>query len=238
MNKMTLVETSSLTRVEHEAARLYRQLSSQPPPFISIRFYPYTSLRHTIRQRGQRLEIRISDVLEGAPFPLLAAVSSLLLHKLFRLNPPNSSRLLYREYISRDEIIERVNRVRRSRSRKSFPGPRGRHFDLQVLFDDLNESFFNNEVEMEHVSWSRGTSRRRLGHFDPAFNAVVISRVLDREDVPECVVSFVLYHEMLHAFLGEEVRNGKRLKHHPRFRAAEQDFPAYEQAVRFIEESL
>ena len=238
MNEMTRVEPSSLTLVEQAAARLYRQLSSQSPPSISIRFYPYSGLRHTIRKREQRLEIRISDVLEEAPRPLLSAVATLLLFKLFRVKPPSSSRLLYREYISRDEIVERANRVRRSRSKISFRGPRGRHFDLQVLFDDLNESFFNNEIEMEQVSWSRGASRRRLGHFDPAFNAIVISRVLDREDVPECVVSFVLYHEMLHAFLGETVRNGKRFKHHPHFRAAEQDFPAYTEAVRFIEESL
>ncbi len=232
------MEKSPFGPLENEAARLYRQLSGQSPPCISIRFYPYSSLRHTIRKREQRLEVRISDVLEKAPLPLLSAISELLLYKLFRLEPPRSSRRLYSEYISRDEIVERVNRVRRSRSRKSFPGPRGRHFDLQILFDDLNESFFNNELELEQVSWSHGASRRRLGHFDPAFNAVVISRSLDREDVPECVVSFVLYHEMLHAFLGETVRNGKRFKHHPRFRAAEQDFPAYAEAVRFIEESL
>ncbi len=232
------MEKSAGSGVENEAARLYRQLSGQPPPSISIRFYPYTGLRHTIRHRGRRLEVRLSDVLEGAPFSVLSAISSLLIHKLFRLDPPDSSRRLYREYASRDEVVERVNQVRRSRSRKSFPGPRGRHFDLQILFDDLNESFFNNELEIDHVSWSRGLSRRTLGHFDPAFNALVISRVLDREDVPKSVVSFVLYHEMLHAFLGEEVRDGKRFKHHSRFRAAEKDFPAYDEAVRFIEESL
>ena len=235
---MTQVGTSPLTLVEHEAARLYRRLSGQSPPSISIRFYPYSGLRHTIRKRDQRLEIRISDVLEKAPLSLLSAVATILLFKLFRVNPPNSCRLLYREYISRNEIVEQTKRVRRSRSKISFRGPRGQHFDLQVLFDDLNMSFFNNEIEMEQVSWSRGASRRRLGHFDPAFNAIVISRVLDREDVPECVVSFVLYHEMLHAFLGETVRNGKRFKHHPHFRAAEQDFPAYAEAVRFLEENL
>ncbi len=238
MNEITRVGKSPLTLVEHEAARVYRRLSGQSPPSISIRFYPYSGLRHTIRKRKQRLEIRISDVLEKAPLPLLSAIVTLLLFKLFRVKPPNSSRLLYREYISRDEIVEQTNRVRRSRSKIRFRGPRGQHFDLQVLFDNLNESFFNNEIEMEQVSWSRGASRRRLGHFDPAFKAIVISRVLDREDVPECVVSFVLYHEMLHAFLGETVRHGKRFKHHPRFRAAERDFPAYAEAVRFIEESL
>ena len=235
---MTQVGTSPLTLVGHEAARLYRRLSDQSPPSILIRFYPYSGLRHTIRKREQRLEIRISDVLEEAPLSLLSAVATLLLCKLFRVKPPNSSRLLYREYISRDEIVERANRVRRSRSKISFRGPRGQHFNLQVLFDDLNQNFFNNEIEMEQVSWSCGASRRRLGHFDPAFNAIVISRALDREDVPECVVSFVLYHEMLHAFLGETVRNGKRFKHHPHFKAAERDFPAYAQAVRFIEENL
>ena len=235
---MTQIETSLLTLVEQEASRLYRRLSSQSPPSISIRFYPYSGLRHTIRKREQRLEVRISDVLEEAPLSLLSAVVTLLLCKLFRVKPPNSSRRLYREYISRNEIVEQAHRMRRSRSRISFRGPRGLHFDLQILFDDLNQSFFNNEIEVEQVSWSRGASRRRLGHFDPAFNAIVISRVLDREDVPECVVAFVVYHEMLHAFLGETIRNGRRFKHHAHFRAAERDFPAYAEAVRFIEESL
>ncbi len=231
-------DETTLTRLEKETARLYRSLASRSTPAISIGFYPYAGLRHTVQRRDGELRIRISDILERAPLPVLAAVCCLLLHKLFKRKAPREIQTLYSTYVSRDSIVEQANRVRRRRGRKRFSGPAGKHFDLQILFDELNETFFNNELEVEQLSWSSGSSRRTLGHFDPAYNAIVVSRALDRERVPQHVVSFVLYHEMLHAFLGETVRNGKRYKHHRRFRAAERDFPAFKEAVRFIEEEL
>mgnify|MGYP002029648338 CR=1 FL=1 len=227
-----------LIRLEKEAATLYRRLTSHRPPSISVGFYPYAGLRHTVKKKEEALQVRISDILEKAPFPVLSAVSCLLLHKLFKLKAPGEVKRLYGSYVHRASIVEHTNRVRRLRGRKCFSGPAGKHFDLQTLFDELNETFFNNELEVEQLSWSSGSSRRTLGHFDPAYNAIVLSRALDREDVPQHVISFILYHEMLHVFLGETIRQGKRYKHHRRFRAAERDFPAYEEAVRFIEKEF
>ena len=40
--------------------------------------------------------------------------------------------------------------------------------------------------------------RSLLGCFDPALQQIVINRQLDREIVPEFVVAYVMYHEMLH----------------------------------------
>ena len=227
-----------LIRLETEAATLYRRLTSQHPPSIAVRFYPYVGLRHTVKKKEEALQVRISDILENAPFPVLSAVACLLLHKLFRLKAPGEVKRLYSSYVHRASIIEYTNKVRRRRGRKRFLGPTGKHFDLQTLFDDLNEELFNNELVVEQLSWSSGSSHRTLGHFDPAYNAIVLSRALDSGDVPQHVVSFILYHEMLHVFLGETIRNGKRYKHHRRFRAAERDFPAYEEAVRFIKEKF
>lgn len=235
---MTEGARRDLSGLEQELGELYGRLTARPAPRVSVRFFPYSTLRHTIRRRRERVKIRISDVLEEAPDSVLAALSTLLVYKLFRRPPPASCRRRYRAYTALDEVIDRVRLVRRCRGRKKFRGPVGKHFNLRTLLENLNESFFNNEVEIDQVSWSHGKSRRRLGHFDPAFRAIVISRALDRRDVPDCVVEFVMYHEMLHAFLGETVRNGRRLKHHARFRAAERDFPAYEEAMRFIAEKL
>ena len=79
-------------------------------------------------------------------------------------------------------------------------------------------------------------SGRRLGHYDPAHEAIVLSRRLDNPLVPEYVVRYVLYHEMLHVQLGEDTpdTSGRRRIHGPRFRLAEKRYPDSRRALDFI----
>ena len=46
---------------------------------------------------------------------------------------------------------------------------------------------------LERRAW-----RTQLGCFDPALNQIVLNRRLDHGAIPEYVVAYVLYHEMLH----------------------------------------
>lgn len=241
-DKLSRIPCSSpkrfLLRLEKEISLLHQHLGGDKPSRISITFYPYVGLRNTVKQKGAGLQIRISDILKNAPFHILVAVSSLLLYKMANLKAPSEIKRVYRNYVNQDSIINYAHRIRRCRGKKRFFSSAGDHFDLQVLFNDLNEKFFNNELALENLSWSPGSSKKTLGYFDPAYNAIVLSRVLDSENVPQYVVAFVLYHEMLHAFLGEIVRKGKRYKHHRRFRVAEREFPGYKDAMQFITEQL
>jgi len=45
------------------------------------------------------------------------------------------------------------------------------------------------------LGWSRQPSRVTLGHYDPSHNAIILSRLLDREEVPVLAVEYVLFHE-------------------------------------------
>lgn len=135
-------------------------------------------------------------------------------------------------------MVRRAQQVRSKRGHKKLTSPRGSQFDLVPLFEQLNQDYFNHEVEVDHLSWSRTRTRRTLGHYDPAHRAIVLSRTLDQSHVPGYVVGFVLFHEMLHAFLGETTCNGRRQKHGPQFRLAERDFARYREARDFIDRKL
>ncbi len=217
----------------------YQSLKGQAAPAFSVQFYPYRNLTNTIRARDGRILVRISDILDGAPEPVLSALVIILLYKLCRRRVPRTHLALYRSYVSEPVIRARTDATRRLRGRKQFGTPAGVVFDLKRLFEQLNADYFNQRVEVAHLSWSARASRRVLGHFDPAHRAIVINRKLDHPLVPESVVQYVLYHEMLHALFGiEHSAEGRRHCHHARFRQEERRFAHYARARQFIRESL
>lgn len=217
----------------------YRRLKGQAAPSFSVQFYPYRNLTNTIRSRDGCILVRISDILEEAPEPILSALIVILLHKLCRRRVPSAQLAVYRGYVNEPEVRAKTDATRRLRGRKHFGTPAGEIFDLARLFEQLNTEYFDRRVEVAHLSWSLRVSRRVLGHFDPAHRAIVINRKLDHPLVPESVVQYVLYHEMLHALFGiEHSAEGRRHCHHARFRQEERRFAHYARAQQFIRENL
>ncbi len=82
--------------------------------------------------------------------------------------------------------------------------------------------------------WSQRRHRTVLGHYDPAHDAIVLNRGLDDHQVPAWVLEYVLFHEMLHAHLGEQTCGGQRFVHHAEFREAEKRFVEFDKAKKFI----
>jgi predicted metal-dependent hydrolase len=74
-----------------------------------------------------------------------------------------------------------------------------------------------------------------LGCFDPALKQIVLNCRLDREAVPEYVVAYVLYHEMLHLKHPMKFARCRRQSHSRRFRKEEKIFRYYDRAMKFLE---
>jgi len=233
------VNSDSYPRLEKVFQENYRRLKGQTAPAFSVQFYPYRNLTNTIRSRGGRILVRISDILDGAPEHILSALIVILLHKLCSRRVQSTQLTAYRGYINDPCIRAKTEATRRLRGRKDFGPPAGDVFDLARLFEQLNAEYFDQRVAVAHLSWSQRVSHRTLGHFDPAHKAIVINRKLDHPLVPESVVQYVLYHEMLHALFGiEHTAEGRRHCHHARFRQAERQFAHYSRARQFIRENL
>ena len=84
------------------------------------------------------------------------------------------------------------------------------------------------------LGWSRGISRTMLGHFDPAHNAIVISRIFDQPRVPALALDYVMYHEMLHLLHPVDHAGVRRRVHTREFREAEKKFPRVMEAKAIL----
>jgi hypothetical protein len=69
------------------------------------------------------------------------------------------------------------------RGRKHLDSAQGRTYDLEALFEDLNQRFFHGLMARPQMTWSRDHARNSLGHYDPAHNAIVVSRIFDHPRV-------------------------------------------------------
>jgi hypothetical protein len=224
--------SSPLTEIFHTAYAELRPRAPVPP--IHIRFYPFVSINNTIRLRQAELYVRLSDLLEGAPATVLHAIAHILLAKLYRKPIERGHSARYRRYISGHELAAKARLVRQLRGRKHIHSARGHHYHLEEIFDDLNRRFFHGLMGRPQLTWSREHARNRLGHYDPAHNTIVISRVFDDPRVPRFVVEYIVYHEMLHLKHPVKLRGSRRCVHSREFVAEENLFPEAVQAKKFL----
>jgi hypothetical protein len=125
--------------------------------------------------------------------------------------------------------------ARQKRGRKVLTGSVGRTYNLDKLFARLNRRYFANELAKPTLSWSVRRTKRILGHHDYVHGTIVISRSLDHASIPDFLVEYVLYHEMLHMKHHPRVVNGRRVYHTAAFRADERRFEHYDQAIVELE---
>ncbi len=201
---------------------------------MHIRFYPFANINNTIRLREGELKIRLSDLLEGAPETVLKAIAHILLAKLYRKEVESQHATRYRRYTNTRELTEKAHLVRQMRGRKQIYGTQGQVYDLEEIFEDLNQRFFFGLMARPQLTWSNSHSRHLLGHYDPAHNAIVISKIFDQPRIPRYALEYLLYHEMLHLKHPVKLRGSRRCVHGREFQEEEKLFPELDRALQFL----
>ena len=113
--------------------------------------------------------------------------------------------------------------------------PRGTVHDLERSFHRVNGKYFNGRLHRPTLTWSRVPSSRQFGCYDFARDRVVIASTVDQPGVPEFVIDFLMYHELLHKHHGLHWHNGRGHSHTRDFRNTERHFDRYEEALQHIE---
>jgi hypothetical protein len=216
-------------------ARVFSRLRPRTAvPVIEVEFCRFANPDSFARMSDGRLLLRIGDLLEGAPPPVLEALCHILLGKLFRKPVAGLFARRYRAYLNRREVRRSIDLLRQMRGRKFLSSPRGAVYDLEEVFEELNRRHFDGLLARPRLGWSRRSSRTTLGHYDSSHNAIIISRLLDRASVPRLALDYVVYHEMLHLRFPARQRGAWRRIHTPELRRAEQAFPRLKEARELL----
>ncbi|MDH3492279.1 MAG: SprT-like domain-containing protein [Acidobacteriota bacterium] len=223
-----------------EAKTLYREAfetlrKTDNVPEIVVEYYPYVDTNHTIRFRNKKILVRISDSFQEAPAETHKALAYILVAKLLGEKVPPALRKKYTAFVRGESFNKRALDRKRERGSKRVTSPVGAQFDLEEMFWKLNSIYFGSMLEAPELSWSQRKTYRRLGHHDVAHNTIVISRSLDVRGVPEYVVEYVLFHEMLHLVHPIDIRNGRRRIHTKAFRRDESRFIHCVEAEQWLE---
>jgi len=216
-------------------ARVFREIKPRTPlPELHVEFCRFANADSFIRLENGSLHVRMSDLLEGAPAPVLESLAHILLGKLYRKPAARVYAHRYKLYLNRRDVRRQAQLVRQIRGRKFLSGPQGQHHDLAEIFERLNTQYFDGLMGRPELGWSRGASRSLLGHFDPSHNAIIISRIFDNPKVPLLALEYVMYHEMLHLRHPVEHHRVRRCVHTPEFREAERQFPRLKEAKEIL----
>ncbi len=224
-----------------------------------------------LEQARQNLEQHLSSSLSGRRLALAVTDNShtmisvrrekglfrLRLHHMFLDAEPEVIQALIRYVGQNDRASSNLlgqyidihqHRIRRRRARQQIVTLEtvGEIFDLQDLFDDLNQNYFRSAITAR-LTWGirtppGGRRRRRnsikMGSYSVEDRLIRIHPSLDRPFVPRYFIEWILFHEMLHQKHDIPVVHGRRQFHTPAFLAEERSFEHFERAQCWERENL
>lgn len=115
----------------------------------------------------------------------------------------------------------------------------GNVYNLQKIYDQLNQEYFRGNIDL-NITWfgralQRNRSRVTFGLYHDPLRLIKINRLLDSPSFPDYLVSFVIYHEMLHhvcpAYVDEK---GIHRVHSKEFKEKEAEFRHFDLAQNWI----
>jgi hypothetical protein len=220
----------------HEGARqaLERRLSlhGRQPILVSI-----TDNRHSMihaTRRGGLLRARLHHMFLDASNDVVEALARFLLYR-----DRDASQVVGR-YIDLN-----AGRIRSLEPhRRSQKSNQGEVHDLDAIFAEVNETYFDGLVDARicwgHEGNARGRRRSsiKLGSYAAQERLIRIHPRLDQSFVPRYFVAFVVFHEMLHHVMPATRVGGRRMLHPPEFRVREKTFRQYDRAVAWENANL
>jgi len=179
----------------------------------------------SVKTKGEEVFVRLHWIFLHASSDVIREIAGFIKNRKDRTP-------LIRKYIR-----ENINCLKNKSSRPTTVRTQGRYYDLKELFNSLNNEYFGGRITAS-ISWGKKNPRwavrkRTLGSYSCHTNSIRINPVLDRKNVPQYFIKFIIYHEMLHSDIHVEKKNGRRLVHTAEFKKRERLFKNYGNAIAY-----
>lgn len=203
------------------------------------------------RRSGMRVQLRITNnrsTVMSVKFGHGGMSARLSLHHMFVQAPPEVVAALahwVKHPRSRKHaallngFIREHNHLIAPRKERAVPlATRGKVYDLRAIFDEVNAAEFGGRVDAR-ITWGKMPPLRRrrsirFGSYSPQEHLIRMHPLLDDAAIPAFFVRYIVFHEMLHADLGIEERDGRRVIHSKAFLARERAYADFAAAERWM----
>ncbi len=208
--------------------------------FVEAKWKDYAGLKARIEAREGRIKASVSRGFETASREVLLGLALYLVSSAFKKKIGDNEFIReYKEFTSRQSTSKLSSLLKKNHGRELSGTAKGIFYDLSVLKDKVRFEYQDvlGDLDVAAIEWSKEKSVRRLGFHEEANDRVVITKAFDSPRVPEFLVKYVIYHELLHKKHGVLFQRGKSLRrtvHPARFKEDEKKFVQFKEAEQWI----
>ncbi|MCL2509644.1 MAG: DUF45 domain-containing protein [Methanomassiliicoccaceae archaeon] len=174
-------------------------------------------------------DFKVSDYLSDAPPEVIDGLCNSLFSKITGEDGGYSEEMC--RWMTAPEFSEIKQPVYLKRSRNLTRSSKGDAKDLESAYDRLAELGLVEKDPTVHISWTKESNIRKIGHCSILMRVITVSSILDNETIPDFVLDYCLYHELCHLMIGFDPA-AKR--HGEEFCRLESKFPQAEEAKEWL----
>jgi len=223
---------------ESRVAEIFLDVAAQRRPgqikAARVAFYPFRATLYSFKIMKQgTAKVKFHQAFRNAPENVFSQAAHLMLIRR-AADRRAFHRAEYDQFVrSMPPSAFEMPGARKTR-RVSLAVP-GIYRSLEESFERVNVEYFQSQLEQPELCWSPVRARRILGSYQERSDRLIISQVFDSPKVPVFVLDYLMYHELLHKFLGIGRRHdGKRCMHGKDFRELEQKYSRFDEAQAFL----
>jgi hypothetical protein len=190
-----------------------------------------------------RIDAEASDAFRLSTREALTGLALDLCGRLFRRKVDNEYVRAFREFSKKGALFKLSDSMRQMRARKRRDNSQGAAYDLSEVGRSVMEKYrwVLQLDKMPAVHWNDKGGRRTLAFYDRAFDAVLVSRIFDSEEVPRFIIEYLCFHEFLHSKYKPLYERGKSMRvivHSTSFLADERKFGQYAEAEEWLKRNV
>ncbi|HYF49595.1 MAG TPA: hypothetical protein VEJ63_09330 [Planctomycetota bacterium] len=237
--RLTETTARSAYMTESRAAEILLQVSQLRPNNtirkVKVIFKPFRATLYSFKiGKGGKALVKFHVAFRRADDEVIGQAAQIMLLRRVRTSRKPLERGAYDSFVRALSPAEFELPGARKGRQVSVSEP-GIHRSLEASFQRVNVEYFQSQLQQPQLCWSPVRARRILGSYQERNDRLIISRLFDSPKVPEFVLDYLMYHELLHKFLGIGRRDdGKRCMHGRDFREIERQFKRYDEAQLFL----
>jgi predicted metal-dependent hydrolase len=190
---------------------------------ISLSITDNSSTMLSLKEERNSVSVRLNRIFLSAAGEVLDEVADFI--KNSRRKTPHIRRF----------INQNTHCLKKRPPRRVSLKTQGKHYNLLDMYQALNKEYFWGRISAS-ITWSTKNQRRAaqkmtLGSYSSHSTIIRINPILDSKRVPRYFLEYIIYHEMLHADMGNKTDGGRCLVHPQKFRKREKLFKHYKRAL-------